>query len=282
MRLRTTLGLSLAAQASTLAAAPAKLLVLGGNGFVGEQVCSIAVARGCAVVSLSRRGAPSAVAGVTSVAGDAAEPGTVAALLADGGFTGVVHAIGALLDVDSGLANLNVYASGSGSVPAATYDTITRLTAFNAMDAWAAAAAEAAAAAAAGSGASCAPVPFTFVSAAEAGWPEVRFGEFIEANLAPEWLQRYLAAKRAVEQKLTADPNLRHNIMRPSLVWTPSRVGSLPPVAAFAVGARLGLPFVDNPVRVETLAAAIVEATLNGSVSGTHRYPDMVRIAEGV
>ena len=49
----------------------------------------------------------------------------------------VVHSIGLLFDVESGLQNLNLIVSGSKSVPGedSTYDRITRLTAFNTVEA---------------------------------------------------------------------------------------------------------------------------------------------------
>jgi hypothetical protein len=46
-----------------------------------------------------------------------------------------------------------------------------------------------------------APIPFGFISCAEAGWPEVTMGEEVEAK-APTWLKRYLAAKRTVEVRV--------------------------------------------------------------------------------
>jgi len=84
--------------------------------------------------------------------------------------------------------------SGSGSVPddASSYDDITRKTAFNAI----AAAEEYAMSNGLES------FPFVFTSAAEAGWPDMAGGKFVEKNLAPEWLRRYLVAKRAVESRL--------------------------------------------------------------------------------
>ena len=49
----------------------------------------------------------------------------------------VVHSIGLLFDVDSGLKDLNLIVSGSKSIPGedSTYDRITRLTAFNTVEA---------------------------------------------------------------------------------------------------------------------------------------------------
>ena len=109
----------------------------------------------------------------------------------------VVHAIGLLFDVDSGLTFLNTFTSYSQSTPDAsesTYDRITRETAFNVIDA------------VQGDLTKLPPplgrtTPLAFVSCAEAGWPDVQFGDRVEAA-APEWLVRYLAAKRAVEAKL--------------------------------------------------------------------------------
>merc|ERR1712194_789240 len=48
------------------------------------------------------------------------------------------------------------------------------------------------------------PLPMAFVSCAEAGWPNVQYGEQVE-EASPDWLKRYLAAKRAVEAKLAFD-----------------------------------------------------------------------------
>jgi nucleoside-diphosphate-sugar epimerase len=151
-------------------------------------------------------------------------------VIADGGFTGVVHAIGMLFEGD-----LNKFASGSGSIPSAgaTYDDITRQTAFNAIDA------------AVANGIK----NFGFVSAAEARWDfDDKF-----VNTPVEWLHRYLIAKRAVEGKLSelsTKQQIRPVIVRPSLIWTWEKPGALPPVAAFTIGNALGIPFVDKPVRV--------------------------------
>ena len=55
----------------------------------------------------------------------------------------------------------------------------------------------------------------------ESGWPDVAGGSFVESNVAPEWLRRYLVAKRAVEAKLTENSDkLRPVVYRPSLIWS--------------------------------------------------------------
>ena len=118
-----------------------------------------------------------------------------------------------------------------------------------------------------------APVPFVFISAAEAAW----------SFKAPvDWLEEYLIAKRAVESKLsdlTTSGELRASCLRPSLVYTFDRPQALPAVAAFVVGNAIGIPFVDRPVTVDTLAAAAVQAVEDDTVSGTLDFREMERLA---
>jgi nucleoside-diphosphate-sugar epimerase len=262
-----------------------KLLVLGGTGYLGQAVCQRAVQDGYAVTSLSRRGLPpsSSTTANNNVdsrmvdyrQGDARQKSVISSILNEGGYTGLIHCIGLLFDEPSGLGSYNRLVSGSGSLPDAesTYDTITRLTAFHAMDA----AMEYAQAS------GMQPFPFGFTSAAEAGWPEVTGGSFVESNLAPDFLKRYLAAKRAVETRLLAStPVLRPIIVRPSLIYSTDRPMSFPSVGAFFVGNALGLPFVDRPVTVQAVSTALVRAVLQpqyASVQGILRYPEMDRLA---
>lgn len=148
---------------------PHKLLVLGGTGFVGNTVVAAARRSGMSVVSVSRRGTvpDDQFAGDNEVIRLSADVGNIDDMRRvaseHGPFTACVHAIGLLFDSESGLLEYNKFASGSKSVPGseATYDLITRATAFNAID--------------------ClienrepseTPLPFIFVSAAEAGWYE--------------------------------------------------------------------------------------------------------------
>lgn len=179
----------------------------------------------------------------------------------------MIHCIGLLFDDASGVGNFNRFVSGSGSVPdsESTYDEITRKSAFNAIDA---------------------TLdymkqnnlddnfPFVFLSAAEAGWPDMRGGKQVEQFLAPDWLKRYLAAKRMVEAKL-AKAKLRAIIPRPSLIYSLDRPASYLPVGAFFVGNKVGLPFVDRPVTVQSLANAIVRSISRESVRGVQRYMDI-------
>eukprot|EP00633_Aureoumbra_lagunensis_P008540 CAMPEP_0197321316 /NCGR_PEP_ID=MMETSP0891-20130614/64413_1 /TAXON_ID=44058 ORGANISM="Aureoumbra lagunensis, Strain CCMP1510" /NCGR_SAMPLE_ID=MMETSP0891 /ASSEMBLY_ACC=CAM_ASM_000534 /LENGTH=280 /DNA_ID=CAMNT_0042813135 /DNA_START=81 /DNA_END=923 /DNA_ORIENTATION=+ len=252
-----------------------KLLVLGGSGYVGREVSRRAVRRGWEVTSLSRRGinpesGDPVMEAVNWVAGDATDPNVVKPLVNE--VDAVVHAVGLLFDVDSKLDKLNLIVSGSGSKPdeGSTYDRITRLTAFNAIDA-----------ANSKLRLPFAPrVPFLFVSAAEAGWPTVQFGDIVEDRLAPEWLKRYLAAKRAVEAKLgDSVTTLRPVIFRPSLIWSWTKLDVLPIIPVFNIASAVGVPFVDRTVKVSTLADAIITALTDDSVEGVQRFMQMDELA---
>jgi nucleoside-diphosphate-sugar epimerase len=291
----------LSMSSATSSSGKGKLLVLGGTGFLGQCICRRALLEGYQVTSVSRRGVPPpdkdsgdtssstataassrpAQASISSIdyrKGDARQPETVSNILQEGDYIGVVHCIGLLFDDASGLGTYNRLVSGSGSIPDenSSYDSITRVSAFNAIDA-------------AMEYASSSPrrrrqqdggrrLPFVFTSAAEAGWPDVTGGPQIEQFLAPDWLRRYLAAKRAVEEKLTSPETtatLRPVIVRPSLIYSLDRPASYLPVGAFFVGNRLGLPFVDRPVTVQSLANAVVRSLSRDEVEGVLRYPDI-------
>lgn len=272
----------------SLAARPLRVTVLGGTGYVGSAVCERLVNRGHTVTAVSRRGEnpkpeSKELSQVNWVQGDATDPKTVARVLKDS--DAAVHAIGLLFDVDSGLANINRIVSGSGSVPgeASTYDAITRSTAFNVIDAI-----EKKQATNLGNlvAKNKNRYPFCFVSAAEAGWPDVPFGKTIDEKLAPEWLNKYLIAKRAVEARLKesneSKGTLRAAIYRPSLIWDWSKLDVLPVIPVFNLAAALGVPFVDKTVRIETLADAIVAGLEGEDVEGVQRVTEMEEISRRV
>lgn len=264
-----------------------KILVLGGTGFLGQTICKRALAEGFQVTSLSRRGLPplpdetdeeepfgssSTPLEIDYRQGDARNKASVTNILQEGGYTGIVHCIGLLLDEESGLSILNEFASGSGSIPDAdsTYDKITRLTAFHAIEAAVDYALDN----------DMRNFAFCFTSAAEAGWPDVTGGNLIEAVM-PDFMKRYLAAKRTVEAKLQeASPRLRPIIVRPSLIYSMDRPMSFLSVGAFFAGNAMRLPFVDKPVSVQALALAVVKALKDESISGVLRYPEIEALGE--
>ena len=117
-----------------------RVLVLGGNGFVGREVVREAVRCGFTVTSLSRRGQnpepnDADLSQAKWVSGDATDPKTVQAYVDEA--DAVVHAVGLLFDSASGMRTLNRWFSGSGSTPdeQATYSSVTRDSAFVAVEA---------------------------------------------------------------------------------------------------------------------------------------------------
>ena len=87
----------------------AVVLVLGGNGFVGRQVCREALKQGHTVYSMSRSGAPQqAIAGVNWLRGDATDPQSYPTTIKP---DIIVHSIGTLFE------------SGSLTYKRSSYDT---------------------------------------------------------------------------------------------------------------------------------------------------------------
>jgi hypothetical protein len=93
---------------------------------------------------------------------------------------------------------------------------------------------------------------------------------------APDWLKRYLVAKRAVEAELSASTGqLRSVIVRPSLIWNWKKFDVLPVIPVFNIASALGVPFIDKTVRVEDVGRSIVAGLLDESVSGVQRFEEM-------
>ncbi|KAL7527653.1 hypothetical protein ACHAWF_002262 [Thalassiosira exigua] len=273
--------------ASPAARRPRKVAVFGGTGYVGSAVCERLVKRGHEVTAVSRRGAnprpdSKELSQVTWVQGDATDMTTVEDVLEDS--NAAVHCIGLLFDVDSGFANLNKIVSGSGSVPGeiSTYDAITRKTAYNVIEAI-----EKKQSLHSGDVESDGDkrFPLAFLSAAEAGWPEVPLGGLVD-GMAPKWLNRYLTAKRAVESRIglssQSKGSIRASIYRPSLIWDWTKYDILPAIPAFNAAAAVGVPFVDKTVRIETLADAIVAGIENGDVEGVQRVGEMEKLQDRI
>lgn len=253
---------------TTETSAAFKLLVLGGTGFVGREVVRRARQKGMAVVSISRRGKllGETDESVTWVSGDAAESKTVQAVISDfGPFDGCVHAVGVLFDAQTGVSTLNRFASGSGSIPTSesTYDRVIRQTGITAINCFASkysASAET-------------PKAFVFISAAEAGWTFPSPVPFLE---------KYLVAKRAVEDEIMTNKALRPVILRPSLVFSWDRPQALPAVLPFYLLSTFGVPFVDKPVLLSTVVDAAIGALQDPVVRGILRDKDMKAVAAKV
>jgi GDP-mannose 4,6 dehydratase len=266
-----------------------RLLVLGGTGYLGQEVCKKAIQEGYSVVTLSRRGTPSSLSSsgnnnynnnnnnnrIDYRKGDARQKESIRNILQEGNVCGIVHCIGLLFDTQSGLGSYNVYVSGSKSLPDndSTYDTITRQTAFNAIDATIEYVQNS-------TSNMSKPIPFCFTSAAEAGWPDVLFGKQIE-RIMPQFIHRYMVAKRAVEHKLLSSPTniIRPIIVRPSLIYTKNQLASIPAVTTFTLLNQIGLPFVDRPVTVDSLSTTIVKSMSDEAIRGIQRYPQIDQIS---
>eukprot|EP00560_Eucampia_antarctica_P006543 CAMPEP_0197826746 /NCGR_PEP_ID=MMETSP1437-20131217/3656_1 /TAXON_ID=49252 ORGANISM="Eucampia antarctica, Strain CCMP1452" /NCGR_SAMPLE_ID=MMETSP1437 /ASSEMBLY_ACC=CAM_ASM_001096 /LENGTH=268 /DNA_ID=CAMNT_0043427315 /DNA_START=260 /DNA_END=1066 /DNA_ORIENTATION=+ len=253
-----------------------KVVVFGGTGFVGSAVCERLVKKGYNVVGLSRRGTnpkpgDEYLDQVKWVVGDALNKNTVKEVVKDA--DAVVHAVGLLFDVESGLDNLNTFVSGSGSLPGddSTYDNITRKTMFNVVEA---------VEAKSNFFSKNKKTPLCFVSCAEAGWPDVALGPQVEEYLAPDWLRKYLKAKRSVETRLNESKGIRPVIFRPSLIWDWSKFDVLPVIPVFNIASAVGVPFVDKTVRVETLADAIVAGIDDDSIKGVQRFKEMEALSK--
>ena len=243
-----------------------RVLVLGGTGFVGQQFIRTAVTsrRDIEIVAVSRRGDLEGAlknSQVRYLSADAGDRDAMRGLHQRyGPFDSCLHCIGLLFDQDSGLSSLNRFASGSGSSPDAssTYDKVTRQTAINAIDAFLEYGGEG--------------KPFVFISAAEAGWTIASPVDFLE---------RYLRAKRAVESHLLGS-SLRPVVFRPSIIWTKERPQGLLSAIPFYIANKIGIPFIDRPVRVDALAQAILRSMFEDeTVRGLQNYRSIDRLSSG-
>ncbi|CEL95746.1 unnamed protein product [Vitrella brassicaformis CCMP3155] len=227
-----------------------KILVLGGNGFVGSQICRKAIERGIEVVSLSRRGkATDKIAKepwakeVQWVAGSALDPPSFRSHLET--CNGVIHSIGILLE-----NNLNKFVSGSQASGAGlSYEQVNRDTAL--------------------------------VVAREARrLPPVQSFVFVSAKSAPPFLQRYILAKRDVENELRTygHDELRSAFLYAGMIYHESKPGSPQMASLLKIGSAVnetmlnyvgfGLSGVDEPTDLNTLAAAAVQASIDPNIEG--------------
>ncbi|KAF9925675.1 hypothetical protein FBU30_004599 [Linnemannia zychae] len=265
--------------APSLQALAKKLLVVGGTGGVGFQVCKVAVARGWNVTSLSRRGKPtltetnqkdfSAPQGWTHkvnwAQGDSLNPETYKEAIA--GVDSVVHTVGLLLEdnykeilhsqnfdelsksVKSTMLGKNPLDTKSPPKNGLTYEKVNRDTAITVAN--------------------------------EAAKEGVESFAFVSAAFAPPMVpNRYLTTKREAESALLTHPaGFRSIIFRPGFMSTPDRPITVPLAGLLQVSsAILGnsvkgtIPFAQAlstpPLEMETLARAIVNSLENPDVKG--------------
>jgi hypothetical protein len=248
--------------------------VLGGTGFVGHAFIE-ELLKQCPlleITSISRRGRrkDDKEDRVRWVSGDA---NLVVGDVIDkyGPFDACVHTIGLLLDNESGLSQLNKFASGSGSTPdtSSTYDYVTRQTAFSAIKGLRKQVTRSNI-----PNSQKSDLPFVFVSAAEAGWT---------FKVPVEWLSKYLDAKRSVERELLESSRdiVRPVVFRPSLIWQVERPQAILSVLPFYIGSAMNIPFIDRPVLLSSLVKAMVTSLRDETktITGIQRFNDIDRLS---
>ncbi|CAK7272525.1 hypothetical protein SEPCBS119000_005170 [Sporothrix epigloea] len=280
-----------------MATAAKKLVVFGGNGFLGSRICKFGVQRGWEVTSISRSGVPRWEAVTSSriapawsrrvswERADIFEPETYTPLLRGANYA--VHSMGILLEVDykgilsgqdSPLAGLRKVLGGGTATPSSpappknnhlTYEAMNRDSTMLAAKAAAASGVDA----------------FAYISASGA---------------APILPSRYLSTKRETEQLLTAAATSpaagEQPLGRPLFVRAPFLydAGSRPFTVPIAVAAGAGSivnrfmggsltgmlgAMVTKPLKADEVAQAVVEALSNDSVSGVLEVPQLVELA---
>ncbi|TEA15590.1 Uncharacterized protein C8034_v011319 [Colletotrichum sidae] len=275
-----------------------KLVVCGGNGFLGSRICKYAVARGWDVTSISRSGEPKWAAVTSSPSppqwahkvswerADMLRPTSYAPLLKDADF--VVHSMGILLEADykgvvsgqespiAGLQKAFAPVKDRGVDPLRTpeggdlkppnpkdqfsYEVMNRDSAI------------ALAKQANEEGAKA----FVYVSAA-AG--------------APVLPARYITTKREAESTIASEfPRMRGIFPRPPFMYDSSRKFTLPLAAMTGAGAlfnRLTGGVLSNfmgasgvkPLPVETVAEAVVQALDDVKCQGPIEVPELEELA---
>ncbi|KZT26534.1 NAD-P-binding protein [Neolentinus lepideus HHB14362 ss-1] len=214
-----------------------KILVVGGNGFIGSAVCKAALARGMQVTSISSSGrpyrtpkghTPAWASKVEWQKGDALKPETYVHILP--GVSAVVHTLGTLLEDESyktavregdlfGLASSFIKSLGgrnpleSGLQRSDNYETLNRDAALQVCDAFLSARPEIQVEG---------PRAFVYLSAEDVWRP---------------WIpSRYIETKREAEiyidQMVATRPDVRAVYMRPSLVYHAHLRPLISPLAA--------------------------------------------------
>ncbi|KAJ7063361.1 mitochondrial protein [Mycena amicta] len=281
-----------------------KVVVVGGNGFIGSAICRLALAQGFQVTSISTSGrpyqtpkghTPAWTAQVDWQKGDALQPETLASHL--DGASGVVHTLGILLE-DAGYkravrdgdapALLRALIGGKNPLeqPSVTYESLNRDSALSTCEAFMSSKPPAE---------DRGPRPFVFISAEDV------FRPWVPA--------RYIETKRAAEQGIAAllEPHparFRGVYIRPGLVYhahlrpltTPAAAlldlsssihGQLPEVLRSQLRAVLAnLPqrssmvsvanaLTTRPMHLDHVAGAVVRACMDGEIRGVLGVKDM-------
>ncbi|KAH8548747.1 hypothetical protein BGW37DRAFT_504830 [Umbelopsis sp. PMI_123] len=268
-----------------------KILVVGGTGFLGQNVCKQAVWRGWEVISLSRRGLPSATTSnsrgewkseVQWVAGDSTEPDSYKDILND--VTDVVHTVGMLMENDyKKIVQANSVAdaiNGMGSVfgqllgmkdngnpfkqdsrSKLTYEMMNRDTAIS-------------------------------LAKAISQIPSIHSYVYISAtDLFPCINPRYITTKREAERYLFSRPEFRSVVLRPGYMYSDAQPATLPlagvievlntvtgPCSRDIASLPLGTMMTTPALNVDRVAEAVIESIARPNLKGILDVSDMQKL----
>ncbi|KAI1331288.1 NAD(P)-binding protein [Xylariaceae sp. FL0255] len=280
-----------------------RIVVCGGNGFLGSRICKFAVQRGWDVTSISRSGAPkwnTVTASstpppwshkITWERGDILKPATYAAFLKGADY--VVHSMGILLEADyknvvrgqeSPIAGLRkaftsapqpgnplqrgVESSNDTESDIRPPETKEQLTYENMNR------------------------DSAIMLAKESARENVSAFVYISAaGGAPVLPARYITTKREAESVIASEfPRMRGVFVRPPFLYDSSRVITMPMAAMTGVGALfngvtggifgniMGAAGV-KPLKVDVVAEAVVQALSDENVRGPVEVPEIEELA---
>ncbi|KAJ9158449.1 NAD(P)-binding protein [Coniochaeta hoffmannii] len=288
-----------------MASAAKKLVVCGGNGFLGSRICKFAVARGWDVTSISRSGEPhwSSVSSSSTPPqwsqkvywerADILKPASYTALLKDADY--VVHSMGILLEADykgvisgreSPIAGLRK-AFSSAPRPSA-----------NPLERGATSAADLRPPESSGNGGS---QQMTYeimnrdsailLARLAAEQSAEAFCYVSAAGGAPVLPSRYITTKREAEEVIAREfPSMRGVFVRPPIMYDSARPVTVGLAAATGAGALFNTitggvlkGFMGSagvkPLKVDVVAQAVVEALSDESVKGPVEVPELEALA---
>ncbi|KAG1137428.1 hypothetical protein G6F37_010958 [Rhizopus arrhizus] len=233
-----------------------KLLVVGGSGFLGLNVCKLAVQRGWETVSLSRRGEPASfqqkgkpewAEKVHWASGNSLEPSSYEDLLP--GVTDVVHSVGILMETNN-----------NGS--AVTFEMMNRDTAIT-------------------------------VANEVAKLPSIKSFVYISASeISPLVNQRYYTSKREAEDYLFKQESFKAVALRPGLMYNSSKPFLAPVVALLKLAKMVTSPFKEgiermpggkmftvSPLETEQVAKAVI-ASIETAEQGVFDVEDIEKLSQ--
>ncbi|RKF65046.1 Uncharacterized protein GcC1_126007 [Golovinomyces cichoracearum] len=282
-----------------MSATPLKLVVCGGNGFLGSRICKYAVARGWDVTSLSRSGEPKWASVTASDTppiwahevrwerADVLKPTTYAPLLKQADC--VVHSLGILIEADykgviSGTESiLTGIKRAFSSSKAGSQNPLTRGENEDLQ-----------------SQEKDGQITYELMNrdtaitlAREAAKENVPIFAYISAaGGAPILPRRYITTKREAESTISSEfPLMRSVFFRPGFLYNSSRLFTIPLAALTAAGATfnsLSRGLFSNimgaagtkPLDADVVAEALIEALSDKSVKGPVEVKEIEELAQ--